>query len=157
MARVRLPVVVQTLLEKLLGCQKFVQNGATKVTRVSGGVAQQRLCTSASRAKKSSSQETAKESILVHSRELTWKPKRVPIRTIVSLKQGDLGFHVSLGERNYLKVFWESPFSSGLNGLCEQHAIPGRPSTSILQVRSQHPYFTPIYESSFQYIFIIPI
>ena len=34
----------------------------------------------------------------LHSRELTWKPKRVPIRTTVLFKEGYLGFHVSLGE-----------------------------------------------------------
>ena len=34
----------------------------------------------------------------LHSRELTWKPNLVPIRTTVLLKEGYLGFHVSLGE-----------------------------------------------------------
>ena len=34
----------------------------------------------------------------VHSREKTWKPKRVSIRTAVLLKEGHLGFHISLGE-----------------------------------------------------------
>ena len=35
---------------------------------------------------------------LVHSWELTWKPKRGPIKTTVPLKWGYMGFHVSLGE-----------------------------------------------------------
>ena len=35
---------------------------------------------------------------MVTLRKLTWKPKRVPIRTTVPLKEGYLGFHVSLGE-----------------------------------------------------------
>ena len=32
------------------------------------------------------------------SRKLTWKPKRGPIKTTVSLKRGYMAFHVSLGE-----------------------------------------------------------
>ena len=39
-------------------------------------------------------------SLPLHSRKLTWKPKRVPIRTTVALEEGYLGFHVSLGECN---------------------------------------------------------
>ena len=35
---------------------------------------------------------------MVHSWELTWKPKRGPIKTTVPLKRGYMGFHVSLGE-----------------------------------------------------------
>ena len=35
----------------------------------------------------------------LHSRKLTWKPKKGPIKTTVLLKGGFLGFHVSLGER----------------------------------------------------------
>ena len=34
----------------------------------------------------------------IHSWELTWKPKRGPIKTTVPLKRGYMGFHVSLGE-----------------------------------------------------------
>ena len=34
----------------------------------------------------------------IHSRKLTWKPKKVPINTGVLLKEDDMGFHVSLGE-----------------------------------------------------------
>ena len=38
----------------------------------------------------------------LHSRKLTWKPKRVPIRTTVPSKAGYMGFHVSLGECSVL-------------------------------------------------------
>ena len=34
----------------------------------------------------------------VHSRKLTWKPKKGPVKTTVLLKGGYVGFHVSLGE-----------------------------------------------------------
>ena len=34
----------------------------------------------------------------LHSWKLTWKPKRGPIKTTVTLKWGYMGFHVSLGE-----------------------------------------------------------
>ena len=34
----------------------------------------------------------------LHSRKLTWKPKKGPIKTTVLLKGGYMGFHVSLGE-----------------------------------------------------------
>ena len=34
--------------------------------------------------------------VQLHSRKLTWKPKRVPRRTTVPLKEGYVGFHVSL-------------------------------------------------------------
>ena len=34
----------------------------------------------------------------LHSWELTWKPKRGPIKTTVPLKWAYMGFHVSLGE-----------------------------------------------------------
>ena len=37
----------------------------------------------------------------VHSRKLTWKPKKGPTNTTVPLKSGYMGFHVSLGERKY--------------------------------------------------------
>ena len=33
-----------------------------------------------------------------HSRKLTWKPKKGPIKTTVLLKWGSMGFHVNLGE-----------------------------------------------------------
>ena len=36
-------------------------------------------------------------------RKLTWKPKRAPIKTTISLKWGYMGFHVSLGECNVQK------------------------------------------------------
>ena len=35
---------------------------------------------------------------VVHSRKLTWKPKKGPMKTTVLLKGDFLGFHVSLGE-----------------------------------------------------------
>ena len=34
----------------------------------------------------------------LHSRKLTWKPKKGPIKTAVPLKGVYVGFHVSLGE-----------------------------------------------------------
>ena len=34
----------------------------------------------------------------IHSRKLTWKPKKGPIKTTVLLKGVYMGFHVSLGE-----------------------------------------------------------
>ena len=34
----------------------------------------------------------------IHSRKLTWKPKKGPIKTTVLLKGDYMGFHVSLGE-----------------------------------------------------------
>ena len=43
-------------------------------------------------------QRAAWNHVLVHSWELTWKPKKGPIKTTVPLKGGNLGFHVSLGE-----------------------------------------------------------
>ena len=39
-----------------------------------------------------------KSSFKVLSRKLTWKPKKGPIKTTVSLQRGYMGFHVSLGE-----------------------------------------------------------
>ena len=39
----------------------------------------------------------------LHSWKLTWKPKRGPIKTTVSLKWGYMGFHVSLGECKELR------------------------------------------------------
>ena len=44
--------------------------------------------------------------ILIHSRKLTWKPKKGPIKTTVLLKGDYMGFHVSLGE---CKSFCELP------------------------------------------------
>ena len=41
---------------------------------------------------------------VVHSRKLTWKPKKGPIKTTVPLKGDYMGFHVSLGECNWLFV-----------------------------------------------------
>ena len=38
----------------------------------------------------------------IHSRKLTWKPQKGPIKTTVLLKGGYMGFHVSLGEYNPL-------------------------------------------------------
>ena len=35
---------------------------------------------------------------VLHSRKLTWKPKKSPIKTTVPLKGDPMGFHVSLGE-----------------------------------------------------------
>ena len=35
---------------------------------------------------------------VIHSRKLTWKPKKGPVKTTVPLKGGYMGFHVSLGE-----------------------------------------------------------
>ena len=40
----------------------------------------------------------AHERILLHSRKLTWKPKKGPLKTTVLLNGGYMGFHVSLGE-----------------------------------------------------------
>ena len=37
---------------------------------------------------------------IIHSRKLTWKPKKGPIKTTVLLKGDYMGFHVSLGECN---------------------------------------------------------
>ena len=34
---------------------------------------------------------------VLHSRKLTWKPKKGPIQTIVLLRGDYMGFHVSLG------------------------------------------------------------
>ena len=34
----------------------------------------------------------------IHSRKLTWKPQKGPIKTTVLIKGGYMGFHVSLGE-----------------------------------------------------------
>ena len=34
----------------------------------------------------------------LHSRKLTWKPKKGPIKTTFLLKGAYMGFHVSLGE-----------------------------------------------------------
>ena len=34
----------------------------------------------------------------LHSRKLTWKPKKGPIKTTVLMKGDYMGFHVSLGE-----------------------------------------------------------
>ena len=42
----------------------------------------------------------ARGMILVHSRKLTWRPIRGPMKTTVPLKGGYMGFHVSLGECN---------------------------------------------------------
>ena len=41
----------------------------------------------------------------LHSWELTWKPKRGRIKTTFPLKRGYMGFHVSLGECIYPKIF----------------------------------------------------
>ena len=35
---------------------------------------------------------------VLHSRKLTWKPKKGPRKTTVLLKGGYMGFHASLGE-----------------------------------------------------------
>ena len=35
---------------------------------------------------------------VLHSRKLTWKPKKGPMKTTVPLKGDLMGFHVSLGE-----------------------------------------------------------
>ena len=49
----------------------------------------------------------------LHSWELTWKPKRGPIKTTVPLKWGYMGFHVCLGECKWEVVayvflgFWD--------------------------------------------------
>ena len=45
---------------------------------------------------KASLPETRSEQL--HSRKLTWKPKKGPIKTTVLLKGGYMGFHDSLGE-----------------------------------------------------------
>ena len=36
--------------------------------------------------------------MLLHSRKLTWKPKKGPIKTTALLKGDYMGFHVRLGE-----------------------------------------------------------
>ena len=41
-----------------------------------------------------------KGSGILHSRKLTWKPKKGPKKTTVLLKGDYMGFHVSLGECN---------------------------------------------------------
>ena len=38
---------------------------------------------------------------IVHSRKLTWKPKKGPTKTTVLQKGDYMGFHVSLGECKY--------------------------------------------------------
>ena len=38
----------------------------------------------------------------LHSRKLTWKPEKGPIKTTVPLKGGYMGFHVSLGECSFM-------------------------------------------------------
>ena len=38
------------------------------------------------------------ETIILHSRKLTWKLKKGPIKTTVPSKGGYMGCHVSLGE-----------------------------------------------------------
>ena len=43
---------------------------------------------------------------LQHSRKLTWKPKKSPLKTTVLLQGDYMGFHVSLGECRPLAVFW---------------------------------------------------
>ena len=40
----------------------------------------------------------------IHSRKLTWKPKKGSIKTTVLLKGDYMGFHVSLGECNCSEV-----------------------------------------------------
>ena len=40
----------------------------------------------------------------LHSRKLTWKPKKGPVKTTALLKGVYMGFHVSLGECNYVIV-----------------------------------------------------
>ena len=40
----------------------------------------------------------------LHSRKLTWKPKKGPIKTTVLLKGDYMGFHVSLGECKGLRL-----------------------------------------------------
>ena len=40
----------------------------------------------------------------LHSRKVTWKPKKVSIKTTVLLKGDYMGFHVSLGECTHLKL-----------------------------------------------------
>ena len=40
-------------------------------------------------------------SLLLHSRKLTWKPKKGPTKTTVPLKGDPMGFHVSLGECSF--------------------------------------------------------
>ena len=38
--------------------------------------------------------------IYIHSRKQTWKPKKDPVKTVVLVKGGYMGFHVSCGEGN---------------------------------------------------------
>ena len=64
----------------------------------------------------------------LHSRELTWKPKRGPMKTPVPLKGGYMGFHVSLGECRELRIsglkvqglpsFWRGVFNLGGHQNC---------------------------------------
>ena len=53
---------------------------------------------------------------LLHSRKLTWKPKKGPIKTTVLLKGDYLGFHVSLGE---CSISLRDP-----SGFCRVQGIP---------------------------------
>ena len=54
----------------------------------------------------------------IHSRKLTWKPKKGPIKTTGLLKGGYMGFHVSLGECNLFPVpfIGQKPEKKGQTG-----------------------------------------
>ena len=49
----------------------------------------------------------------LHSRKLTWKPKKGPMKTTVLLKGGYMGFHVSLGECTELERNMEMTWKVG--------------------------------------------
>ena len=47
---------------------------------------------------KSDANSQMKRGRRLHSRKLTWKPKKGPIKTTIPPKGNSMGFHVSLGE-----------------------------------------------------------
>ena len=49
--------------------------------------------------------------LVIHSRKLTWKPKRSPIKITVLLKRDYMGLHVSLRECSELKAELQLPTS----------------------------------------------
>ena len=58
------------------------------------------------------------------SRKLRWKPKKAPIKTIVLLKGGYMGFHVSLGEFTYWGLVGNKGIESQHNPYIVDSLIP---------------------------------
>ena len=79
----------------------------------------------------------------LHSRKLTWKPKKGPIKTTVPLKGGYMGFHVSLGECKFFVLPPPRCWSCLLDGhLC---AAAASKDTGNYQgySRAGHPGLSP--------------